>query len=63
MTHVDSVVVAGGVFTAEVSLVVEHSLRVLRLSSCGTWAVIPRHEESSQTRDQTHVPCTGRRIL
>ena len=28
------------------------------VSSCG---VVPRHVESSQTRDWTHVPCTGRR--
>ena len=35
-----------------------------RLSSCGTWAfVAPRHMESSGTRDRTHVPCIGRRIL
>ena len=25
--------------------------------------VAPRHEESSWTRDQTRVPCTGRQIL
>ena len=25
--------------------------------------VIPQHVESSQTRDQTHVPCTGRQII
>ena len=25
--------------------------------------VAPGHVESSQTRDQTHVPCIGRRIL
>ena len=24
---------------------------------------VPRHVGSSQTRDQTHVPCIGRRIL
>ena len=29
--------------------------------SCGVGA--PRHVGSSQTRDRTHVPCTGRRIL
>ena len=25
--------------------------------------VTPKHVESSQTRDQTHVPCIGRQIL
>ena len=28
-----------------------------------TGFVAPRHVGSSQTRDQTHVPCTGRQIL
>ena len=28
-----------------------------------TGFVAPRHVESSQTRDQTRVPCTGRQIL
>ena len=38
-------------------------------SSCGLWALAHRlsyfiaHVESSWTRDQTHVPCTGRRTL
>ena len=38
-------------------------------SSCGLWAVAHRlsyfvaRVESSWTRDQTHVPCTGRRTL
>ena len=36
--------------------------------SCSMWlrfmgSVRPWHVESSQTRDQTHVPCFGRRIL
>ena len=44
-----------------------------KLSSCGSWAlehglssgglVAPQHVESSLTRDRTHVPCVGRRIL
>ena len=35
-----------------------------RLSSCSTRDVIaPQHVGSSQTRDRTHVPCIGRRIL
>ena len=34
-----------------------------RLSSSGKWAVSPRYMGSSWTRDQTYVPCTGRRIL
>ena len=35
------------------------------LSSCGTRAQLPRGmwEPSSPTRDRTHVPCIGRRIL
>ena len=33
---------------------------VLRLSSCDTGLVAPRHVESSQTRDRTHGSCTGR---
>ena len=34
-------------------------------SSCGTQAWLPhgRWDLSSQTRDQTHVPCIGRQIL
>ena len=40
-------------------------------SSCSPWAqllwlmglVAPRHVESSQTRNWTHVPCIGRQIL
>ena len=40
-------------------------------SSCSTWAqqlwhtglVAPQHVGSSRTRDRTHVPCIGRRIL
>ena len=41
----------------------------LRLSSCGVRALghvvlaALRHVESSQTRDQTHIPCNGRWIL
>ena len=36
----------------------------LRLSSCGTWALVTRwHVESFQTRDGTRVPCIGKRIL
>ena len=39
------------------------------LTCHGAWAlgctglVAPKHVESSQTRDGTHVPCTGRQIL
>ena len=34
------------------------------VSSCGAQALAaPRHVGSSQTRDQTCVPCTGRRFL
>ena len=36
----------------------------LGFGSCGTWALVAkRHVESSQTRDQIHVPCIGRQIL
>ena len=35
----------------------------LGLSSCVTGPAAPWHVESSQTRYQTHVPCTGRQIL
>ena len=53
------------------SLVVEHSSRCLGFISCGLWAqelwhmglVAPRHVESSQIRDRTHVPCIGRQVL
>ena len=46
------------------SLAVEHRLQ-------GAWAqqlrlvelVAPQHVESSQSRDRTHVPCTGKQIL
>ena len=27
------------------------------------WVAVPFSRESSQPRDQTHVPCVGRRIL
>ena len=37
----------------------EHGPQGSRLSGF----VAPRHVESSQTRDQTHVPYTGRRVL
>ena len=46
------------------------SSRLMGFSSWSTWAekwltglAAPRHVESSQTRDRTHVPCTGRQIL
>ena len=34
-----------------------------RLSNCGAWLAAPRHVGSSQTRNQTRVPCIGRQIL
>ena len=38
--------------------------RMHGLSSCGGMGLVaPQHVESSQTRDQTHVPCIGRQIL
>ena len=50
------------------------SSRVPRLTSCGTWALeggsilavqglLHGHVESSRTKDQTRIPCTGKRIL
>ena len=39
-------------------------LELLRSSSCDAWILsCLRHVESSQTRDQTPVPCIGRQIL
>ena len=36
----------------------------LRLSSCSAWGLVAlQHVGSSRTRDQTCVPCIGRRIL
>ena len=38
--------------------------RHVRFSGCSTGLVAPRHVGSSQrTRDRTHAPCIGRRIL
>ena len=57
-----SLVVAGVVhrlLLAAASLVVEHRLQEL----CRASLAAPRHVESSQTRDQTRVPCIGRWIL
>ena len=40
------------------------SIAALGLSSCWhTGFAALRHVESSPTRDQTHLPCTGKRIL
>ena len=50
------VAVACGLYSAG-SVVVAHGL------SCSTGLVAPRHVRSSRIRDQTHVPCVGRRIL
>ena len=50
--------------TVVASLAAEHVLWVCGLRSCGTWALAaPWHVESSQTRDRTCFPCTGRQIL
>ena len=57
-----SVAVCG--LTAVASLAAEHVLWVCGLRSCGTWALAaPWHVGSSQTRDRTCFPCTGRQIL
>ena len=59
------------------SLVVVHVLLIVVASlCCRAWALgvqaqelwltglaVPRHTVSSRTRDQTHVPCIGKRIL
>ena len=37
--------------------------RVLGQSLWRTGSVAPQHLGSSQTRDQTHIPCIGRQIL
>ena len=57
-------------------LVAVHGLLIVVASRCRAQAlgirtqrlwctglVVPRHVESSQTRDQTQVPCIGRQIL
>ena len=57
-----SVAVCG--LTAVASLAAEHVLWVCGLRSCGTWALAaPWHVGSSQNRDRTCFPCTGRQIL
>ena len=64
-------VVVHGLLIAVASLVAEQGSRHAGFSSCGTWAqhlwltglVAPQHVGSSRTRDWTHVPCIGRRIL
>ena len=42
-----------------------HMGSLVELSSCGVWALLPRGmwDLSSLTRDQTHVPWTGRQIF
>ena len=54
-----------GPLTIVASLVAEHRLQTRRLSSCGSRAQLLRGmwDLSSPTRDQTHIPCIGRRIL
>ena len=61
-----------GLLIAVASVVAEHRLwgaqasvvAAGRLSSCGTWAYLPLSvpDVGSLTRDQTHVPCIGKRI-
>ena len=56
--------------TALVFLLQSTGSRCTGFSSCGVWSqrlwcsglVAPLHVGSSWTRDQAHVPCTGRRI-
>ena len=69
-------VVVHGLLTAVASLIVEYGLQAHRLQQLQhtgsraqaqylwrTGLVAPQHVGSSQTRDRTHVPCIGRRIL
>ena len=51
LQHRGSLVVARGPHSVHTSVVVMHGLAALR------------HEGSSWTRDQTHVPCIGMRLL
>ena len=57
-----SLVAVHGFLTVVASAAVEHRLE-LGLSSCVTGPAAPGHVESSHTRYQTHVPCSGRQIL
>ena len=52
-----------GLLVAVASLLVEHGPEGVGSESWHTGLVVPRHMGSSQTRDQTCVPCIGRRIL
>ena len=65
-------VVMHGLLTAVASLVAEYTgSRLLGFSSCSIWTqwlwcmglATPWHVGSSQTRDQTSVPCMARQIL
>ena len=58
-----SLAVVHGLLSVVASLVAGHRLLLGGFSSCGVQARAPQHVESSQTRDWTRVPCTGRRIL
>ena len=53
----------GLLFIAVASFVAEHSSFSPRAQKQPTGLVALKHMESSQTRDQTHVPCIGRYIL
>ena len=66
-----SLVAVCGLLVLMASLVAEHRLQgrqtsvlpALWLSSCDTGLAVLQYVESSQTRHQTRVPCTGRQIL
>ena len=70
LQHTGLVVAAHGPSSMRVLAVIAHGLcsccsqaLELRLSSYGhTSLVAPQHVESSQIKDQTSVPCAGRRI-
>ena len=48
---------------AQASVAVTHWLQSPGSVAVVHWLVAQRHVGSSQTRDQIHVPCTGRQIL
>ena len=59
-----SLVVAHRLLTVAGSLVPERGVWGAGASVVVVWALVaPQQMESSQTRDQTRIPCTGRRTL
>ena len=59
-----SLVSALGLLIAVASLVAEHGVQSAGFSNCGTPAQLPHSMWNlPQTRDRTHIPCTGSWIL